>query len=194
MKYHMPFTFPGWERIRRYGQQALLANRWVMQERMVPMHADTSAEFADVKEMLRPYGLEAESWVIFARPGRNTQVLHSDCAAGPDARAQCALNVPVVGGPGSRMEWFADRPMVIVKSNYGRDNALVARYYVPAEKSADEPIETAHFGEEPILVNVYNPHRVVSAKEPRAIVSIRFAGNPSLDEVRLAISQRHPVE
>jgi hypothetical protein len=195
MNHHMPLIFEGQERIRAYGQRALLANRWSMQERMVPMPDPGSVEFEDARQIIASIGLEMVSWVIFARPPRNTQVLHSDCAVGPDARARSALNVPVVGGAGSRMEWFTDRPMVMVRSGYGTEaSPRTARYYVPEENQKDDPVETAHFTEDPMLVDVYHPHRVVSGKTPRAIVSIRFANNPSFDEIRSAVRQRKPVE
>lgn len=193
MKFHMPFTFEGWVRLKQLGQAACLQNRWSMQERMIPMPKPGTPDFEEAKVLLlQATGLEMVGWVIFARPPRNTQVLHSDCAVGQaEERALCALNVPVCGGPGSRMEWYDDRSMQMVRDAYGDASApKTARYFVPTSPLPKEelPLETAYFDEEPLLVNTYLPHRVVSANNRRAVVSIRFAGNPSFEAVRNLLS------
>lgn len=188
MNHHMPLTFDGWERIRDYGQQVLDECHWRGDERIMPMHPYFRPQFNDVRHILLEIGLEMDSWLIFARPSQHTQILHSDCAGGE--RALCALNVPIVGGVGSRMEWFADRPMTMVRAADGYS----ARYYVPESDGDAEPIETAFFTEGPMLVDVYNPHRVVSGDKARAVVSVRFFRNPSFNQVRRIARQRLPIE
>jgi hypothetical protein len=198
MNCHMPFAFEGWERVRTYGQLACFLYKWAKDSRMIPMPIETGPEFEDAKQLvLRATGLELAGWVIFARSGWHTQLIHSDCTLGPPGRNKAALNVPIIGGPGSRMEWFSDRQMTMLTSVYGTDKVpRVARYFVPAEeaKQEEEPMEVCHFTEAPVLVDTYHPHRVIAGPEARAVVSMRFVGNPSVDDIRLAISQRSPVE
>lgn len=196
MNHHMVLAFEGWMSILEYGRLACLIHRWRGEERMIPMPSPGGAAFEEAKAIvLRATGLEMGGWVVFARPPEHTQVLHSDCALGPAARAMCGLNIPIIGGPGSVMEWYADRLMKMITNAYGTpESPRTARYFVPAEKVTDAPVEVCDFSEAPVLVDTYLPHRVISGPTRRAVVSIRFVGNPSFDEVRLSTCQRKPIE
>jgi hypothetical protein len=191
--HYLPFTFEGWQTIRDFGQERIA--QWDLKPRMIPMPAPGTEPFEEAKHLLALLGLDFAGWVIFARPANHVQVIHSDCAVGPeDVRALCALNVPIVGGPGSLMEWYAEQPMRLIKDKYGPpEKPVISRYWVPEAPVPDNKVEDVIFGEEPMLVDTYHPHRVIAADAARAVVSMRFVGNPSFAQVR-DVLQRRPVE
>lgn len=197
MNCHLPVSFVGMETIRQRGATACKLAKWTVQERMIPMPGTDTLDFAEAKAIVYELtGLEMGGWVIFARGPRHAQVLHSDCALGPADRAMCGLNVPVIGGPGSVMEWYSDRPMKMISNVYGTpESPRTARYYVPDGRVTKEekPIDRCMFTDRPVLVDTYHPHRVISGSSRRAVVSIRFVGNPSFKDVVDYISRRHEL-
>lgn len=115
-------------------------------------------------------------WSIFARGRGQQQIIHSDCAYNGD-RVNSAIILPITGTQGSRFQWFSDKEATLKKISTPDSKSS---YYAVFYETVPEPIAELEILN-PTIINVRNPHRAIASQSlPRAIISMKFEGNPDL--------------
>lgn len=127
-------------------------------------------EFDSVNEELERIGIGRISvWTIFARGAGEHQNIHKDAA-------HAGLIIPILGTANSKMQWF-DESAATFKKIFNPDGKT---FYYTKNSVGTPPIIFEMAITETIIANVSVPHRAVAGDTPRAVVSIKMAGNPKL--------------
>ncbi len=114
---------------------------------------------------------------IFSRGPNQTQVLHCDSMPNGD-KVNSAIIIPIIGTVNSKFQWFSNDGATILQLPTPDKKSIFYKVIYPL--GIPNPIAEIEILE-PILANVRNPHRAISSKtSPRAVISIKFIGNPFL--------------
>lgn len=123
-------------------------------------------------------------WTIFVRAENNQQKIHCD-AYSKSERVKFGLVIPVFGTLNSKMQWFDESNMEL-KSIQNPDNlsSLFILNKITGQPKVLQELEIV----EPIIARLDVPHRAVaSSASPRAIISIKFIGNPDLLPIKMPV-------
>lgn len=184
MKHAQSCVFDGWEEVRKEGLKALIECGWTGTSKMLPMPPLGSPPFRYASSLLEKHGLKLGAWVIFARPRFNTQGIHADKMFDSVSRLNCAINIPIVGGPGSKMEWFETSALQLVTTSHTtKGKSVEGTFYKPIGHIYNV-IDAVTFSDKPMLIDTHTPHRTISADSNRAVVSMRLVGNPTFEDVK----------
>lgn len=112
---------------------------------------------------------------IFARGARNIQTIHYDCM--PDGeKCHSGIIIPIVGSENSKFQWF-DESMKVVKLLTPDKKSYFYKAIFETQPIPTCELEVIH----PIIAKIDVPHRAISSNtSARAILSIKFVGNPIL--------------
>lgn len=136
-----------------------------------------------LENRLLPMGFPAlHTCILFSRPGGGTQEIHVDCSSAEELELiNCAINIPIDNCDDSYMVWYDGNYDCATSEYIGKDN--VKRKYVTL-KWNDTPYEINRtIIDQPALVKVCVPHNVTQTQKHRKLLTFRFKGNPSYEEI-----------
>lgn len=136
-----------------------------------------------INEILQPLRFPpAITAILFSRPAGIEQPIHVDCTADDDLTlVNAALNIPLANADSSAMNWYTGEYTIIGKEAVGRDG--IKRKYAQVNWNDAPSILDRTYMQAPTLVRVSIPHNVSRSERHREILTVRFAGNPTFDEL-----------
>lgn len=141
-----------------------------------------------VDEELRSLGLPLLMSVhIFGRPPHNVQEIHLDNYKLRDGRLlkkQVAYNIPIVGADSDCFfEWYDgayNGEVLVAKTNHlGEQTPMWVRKWIDEPALVERVVQDRCY-----FLNISLPHRAISGSEYRAVASLRFQGNMTVDDYR----------
>jgi hypothetical protein len=140
-------------------------------------------------------GLQPKSIILFPTKPNSLKDPHRD---GPrEAYSYCGLNIPIRDAEASTMVWWPDFPeervvnYALSKPDGSKSIGFdIVPVFNPSEFD-EVPLDNRLILDRPHLVNTNIIHGVDSRNNPnyRLILSVRFFGNPKIDEVYNTIKQ-----
>jgi hypothetical protein len=132
---------------------------------------------------LKPYGFPpVHSCILFSRPAGVKQEIHVDCSSADDLELiNCAVNFPIENCGDSNMFWYSGDYVTSTTEYTGKDN--IKRKYVVLDWKSDPVILDQTIIDTPTLVRVNVPHRVETIPTHRKLLTFRFKGNPTYEEI-----------
>ena len=145
-----------------------------------------------LESYLLPMGFPGlHTCILFSRPGGAAQEIHVDCSSAEQLELiNCAINVPIDNCDDSYMIWYGGHYDCATSEYMGKDN--VKRKYATL-KWHKEPEELDRtIIDVPSLVKVCVPHNVTTTQKHRKLLTFRFKGNPSYEDIS-ALFRKNPL-
>lgn len=136
-----------------------------------------------LEQHLLQYGFpELHTCILFSRPAGEVQEIHVDCSSAEDLELiRCAINVPIENCDDSNMVWYDGEYKFSTSEYTGKDR--IKRKYVTLNWQ-ETPIEKERtIIDAPSLVKVNVPHNVTITQKHRKLLTFRFKGNPSYEDI-----------
>jgi hypothetical protein len=136
-----------------------------------------------LEQHLLQYGFpELHTCILFSRPAGEVQEIHVDCSSADDLELiRCAINVPIENCDDSNMVWYGGEYKFSTSEYIGKDR--IKRKYVTLNwHNTPEELDRTIINV-PSLVKVCVPHNVTTTQKHRKLLTFRFKGNPSYEEI-----------
>lgn len=128
------------------------------------------------------------SCILFYRPAGYPQALHLDCNNDdPPQVIDCAINIPILNCDDSYMEWYSGAYNTKVNSNQGMDGFI--RKFIELDWKEEPKLLDKTIINGPTLVKVGQPHKISVVDKTRSLITFRFKGNPSFDNIDSLLTQ-----
>lgn len=122
------------------------------------------------------------SCILFYRPAGFPQALHLDCNNDdPPQIIDCAINIPILNCDDSYMEWYEGTYKTSVNSKKGYDGFV--RKFIELDWEEEPKLMDKLIINGPTLVKVGQPHKVSVVDKTRSLITFRFKGNPSFNDI-----------
>jgi len=127
--------------------------------------------------------------------------IHIDYNADYNDVAKCALNVPILNFENTSMSWWKgnySKKILYANQTCCKDDKPSGDIKIPyldLEWNSEPELEYTYQVEDtPHICKISIPHSVTAPEEFRVVLSMRFKGNPTFEEIKTLIEQRNDYE
>jgi len=127
--------------------------------------------------------------------------IHIDYNADYDDVAKCALNVPILNFENTTMSWWKgdySKKMLYANQSCCKDdkpNGDIKIPYLDLQWNSEPELEYTYEIENiPHICKINIPHSVTAPEQFRVVLSMRFEGNPSFEEIKTIVEERIDYE